>query len=154
MLPITHAKGRVSMTMKLLSAALASALLLPTAALTAGAATQIDEMTIEVHMPDIYTSYAPAELVSVPDGADYAITYAAYYDDRVASTDALRFTADGSHDLLLTVQTNSGYVLSDDVEYWFDGGGLSITDATLIQAYLAEFASDYPISSRVTFLVD
>ena len=142
------------MTMKLLSAALASALLLPAAAPTAGAATQIDEVTIEVHMPDIYTSYAPAELVSVPDGADYAITYAAYYDDRVASTDALRFTADGSHDLLLTVQTNSGYVLSDDVEYWFDGGGLSITDATLIQSYLAEFASDYPISSRVTFLVD
>ena len=142
------------MTMKLLSAALASALLLPAAALTAGAATQIDEVTIEVHMPDIYTSYAPAELVSVPDGADYAITYAAYYDDRVASTDALRFTADGSHDLLLTVQTNSGYVLSDDVEYWFDGGGLSITDATLIQSYLAEFASDYPIGSRVTILVD
>lgn len=81
------------MTMKLLSADLASALLLPTAALTAGAATQIDEVTIEVHMPDIYTSYAPAELVSVPDGADYTITYAAYYDDRAASTDALRFTA-------------------------------------------------------------
>lgn len=35
------------MTMKLLSAALASALLLPTAALTAGAATQINEVTID-----------------------------------------------------------------------------------------------------------
>ena len=35
-----------------------------------------------------------------------------------------------------------------------DGGGLSITDATLIQSYLAEFASDYPIGSRVTILVD
>lgn len=35
------------MTMKLLSADLASALLLPTAALTAGAATQIDEATID-----------------------------------------------------------------------------------------------------------
>lgn len=35
------------MTMKLLIAALASALLLPAAALTAGAATQIDEVTID-----------------------------------------------------------------------------------------------------------
>lgn len=110
---------------KQLSAVLSAALLLPAAAVTAGAAAQLNELTIEVHTPDIYTEFAPEALVSVPGGADYAITYAAYYDHQTASTDALRFAADETHDVLLTVQANSGFVFSDEADYWFDGGSVS-----------------------------